>query len=265
MSYWASLCTHKILNIMCICVISLGEANPTWKTWPQWNKVNKLRRAIQDASGKCLTEEWEIPNRWTEYWSGRYNYKANWEPWSVLNCPQTDIEDDHPVLRKEVEAAVQSLKKGKSAGVDSIPTELVQAGGKDVITALTTICNKIWQTGEWPTWWTQSLVITLAQERQYAAVPELPNDQPHQAPKQSHAEDHIEQTEPASGEDHYWRTASVRARRCTTEQIFNLRILCEKDPQHQQDLYHGFRRGLACIFVGNHEEVQHQCQPYPSY
>ena len=44
--------------------------------------------------------------------------------------------------------AVQSLKKGKSAGVDCIPAELVQADGEDVITDLTTICNKIWQTGE---------------------------------------------------------------------------------------------------------------------
>ena len=56
---------------------------------------------------------------------------------------------------------LQSLKKGKSAGVDNIRAELVQAGGEDVITALTTICNRIWQTGEWPTPWTQSLVITL--------------------------------------------------------------------------------------------------------
>ena len=69
---------------------------------------------------------------------------------SVLNCTQTDTEDDHPILRREVEAAVQPLKKGKSAGVDNIPAELVQAGGEDVITALT-ICNKIWQTREWPT------------------------------------------------------------------------------------------------------------------
>ena len=53
------------------------------------------------------------------------------------------------------------MKKGKSAGVDNIPAELVQAGGEDVITTLTTICNKIWQTGEWPKPWTQSLVITL--------------------------------------------------------------------------------------------------------
>ena len=60
-----------------------------------------------------------------------------------------------------MEPAVQSLKKGKSAEADNIPAELVQAGGEDVITALTTICYKIWQTGEWPTPWIQSLVITL--------------------------------------------------------------------------------------------------------
>ena len=71
-----------------------------------------------------------------------------------MKCSQTDTEDDHPILRREVEAAVQSLKKGKSAGVDNIPAELVQTEGENAIAALTTICNKIWQTGEWPTPWT---------------------------------------------------------------------------------------------------------------
>ena len=83
---------------------------------------------------------------------------------SALNCLQTDTEDDHPILRKEVEVAVQSFKKGKSAGVDDIPAQLVQAGGEDVITVLTTICDKTWQTGEWLTFWTQSLVITLPEK-----------------------------------------------------------------------------------------------------
>ena len=87
-----------------------------------------------------------------------YNHKASGDP-LVLNCPQTDTEDDHPILRREVEAAVQSLKKGKSAGVDNVPAELVQAGRENVISALTTICNKIWQTGEWPTPWTQAELL----------------------------------------------------------------------------------------------------------
>ena len=62
--------------------------------------------------------------------------------------------------------------------------------------------------------------------------------------------------------------AGLTARRSTTEQIFNLRILCEKYLQHQQGLHRlqeGLRQGLACSFEGNHEEVQHQRQPYPSH
>ena len=49
---------------------------------------------------------------------------------------------------------------GKSAGVDNIPAELVQAEGE----AITSVCNKIWKTGEWPITWTQSIVITLPKE-----------------------------------------------------------------------------------------------------
>ena len=72
-----------------------------------------------------------------------------------------------------------------------------------------------------------------SQERQPAVVLELPNDQPHQTPKQGHAEDHTEQIEAASG-DH----CTFRAGGSTTEQIFSLRILCEKYLQLQKDLYY---------------------------
>ena len=112
-----------------------------------------------------------------------------------------------------MEAAVQSLKKGKSAGVDNIPAELVQAGGEDVITALTTICNKIWQTGEWQNPMDPVLSHHTFQERQPVAVPELPNNKPNQSPKQSHAEDHTEQIEATSGEDHLRRTGRLQSRK----------------------------------------------------
>ena len=112
-------------------------------------------------------------------------------------CSKTDTWDDHPILRKEVWADVQSLKKGKSAGVDNIPAELIQAGGEDVITTLTTICNKIWQTP-----WTQSFVITLPKKgnlqqcQNYRKVNLI-------GYSSSHAEDHTGQIEAASGEDQY--------------------------------------------------------------
>ena len=49
---------------------------------------------------------------------------------TTLYCPEEDLQ---PVFREEVEIAVASLKKGKSAGVDNIPAELVQAGGETMI------------------------------------------------------------------------------------------------------------------------------------
>ena len=53
------------------------------------------------------------------------------------------------------------MNKCKSAGVDNIPSELVQAGGEAMTDIFLIICNKIWQSGEWPTLWTQSPIITL--------------------------------------------------------------------------------------------------------
>ena len=80
------------------------------------------------------------------------------------------------------------MEKGKSAGVDNIPAELVQAGDnpqQDL--ADRRMANPM----------DPVLSHHTSQERQPAAVSELPNDQPHQSPKQSHAEDYTEQIEAA--------------------------------------------------------------------
>ena len=66
----------------------------------------------------------------------------------VLDVPHSISNDSYPILQEEVEAAVKSLKKGKWAGVENIPEELVKAGGEAMIDMLLIICNKIWQTGE---------------------------------------------------------------------------------------------------------------------
>ena len=46
-------------------------------------------------------------------------------------------------VRKVRLQAVALLKKGKSAGVDYIQAELVQAGGETMIAVLEEICNRI--------------------------------------------------------------------------------------------------------------------------
>ena len=53
-----------------------------------------------------------------------------------------------------------------------------------------------------------------SQERQPAAVLELPNDHPHHEwlPMQSHAEDHTEQIEATSGENYCRRTGRLQSK-----------------------------------------------------
>ena len=160
------------------------------------------------------------------------------------------------------------MKKGKSAGVGNIPAELVEAGREDVITALTTICNKIWQTGNWPTPWTQFLVITLPKKgnlqqcQNYRTISLISH--PSKVVLKIILNRLKTQAEIITEEQ-----AGFRTGRSTTEQIFSLRILCEISPAPARPLpclhrlQEGLRQGLARSFVGNREEVQHQNKPYP--
>ena len=216
---------------------------------------------IQDKAGKYLTEEQDILKRWTEYCSELYTHTTTGDP-KVLDVPPPINNDSYPILREEVEAAVKSLKKGKSAGVDNIPSELVQAGGEAMIDMLLIICNKIWQTGEWPTPWTQSLIITLPKKGNLQLCQNYRTISLISHPSKVMLRIRLNRLQPQAEEIIKEEQAGFRAGRSTTEQIFNLRILCEKYLQHQQSLYHvfvdfkkAFDRVLACSFVGNHEAV----------
>ena len=120
-----------------------------------------------------------------------------------------------------MEAAVQSLRKGKSVGIDNIPAEPVQVGRLDVITAHDNLQHDL----------TDRRIANpvdpvrghhTSQERQLAAVLELPNDQPQQPTKESYAKDLTERIEAASEKIIAEEQAGFRAGRSTTELIFNI-------------------------------------------
>ena len=189
----------------------------------QENKKTKTKK----QNGKRLTEDKDILNRWTEYCSKLYNHKAKGDP-EILKHPPVTNTDSHPILLEEVEAAVKSLKPGKSAGVDNIPAELLQAGGETMIDVLLNICNKIWQTGEWPTPWTQSPIITLPKKgnvlqcQNYRTLSLI-----------SHASKVklkilLNRLTPQAEMIIAEEQAGFRPGRSTTERIFSLKILCER-------------------------------------
>ena len=61
-----------------------------------------------------------------------------------------------PILHEEVEIAVASLKRGKSAGVENTPAEFVQAGGETSITG----------SGEQDEWQQRNMVQNNSRRRQ---------------------------------------------------------------------------------------------------
>ena len=96
------------------------------------SSIQGIATTIQDKAGKCLTEEQDILKRWTEYCSELCTHTTTGNP-EVQDVPPSINNDSYPILLEEIEAAVKSPKKGKSAGVNNIPSELVQAGGEAMI------------------------------------------------------------------------------------------------------------------------------------
>ena len=99
------------------------------------------------------------------------------------------------------------------------------------------IYNRIWRGKEWPTPWTQSCILHSL-KGQPTALLELQNYLPKQSFGVSHDESHFNRFNLQAKEIIAEGQAGFRAERSTTEQIFKLRILCEKYLQHKQKQYH---------------------------
>ena len=111
----------------------------------------------------------------------------------------------------------------------------------DILTTICNkICNKIWKAGEWPTTWTQSLVITLPKKGNLQLCQNYRTISLINHPSKVMLKIILNRLQPQAEEIIAEEQAGFRAGRSTTEQIFNLWILGKKYLQHQQNLYHVF-------------------------
>ena len=49
------------------------------------------------------------------------------------------------IMKEEVEAAIQRLKKNKAPGVDNISAEEIQAAGESGVEMMFAFCSKVWE------------------------------------------------------------------------------------------------------------------------
>ena len=219
-----------------------GSSREAYKTLKSITTTTMPRAAvIDDKDGNLLTDSKKVLERWTEYCSGLYNYQIDLDT-SVLDnnqAPRTANESP-PVLKTEVEAAVRSLKTGKSPGVDNIPSELLKHGGDGTLKALTALCQKIWNQKQWPVEWTQSLVIPLPKKGNLRQCQNYRTISLISHPSKVMLKVILNRLRPQAEELLSEEQAGFRAGRSTVEQIFNCRLIIEKHLQHQRDMFHNF-------------------------
>ena len=109
-----------------------GNSKGAYDTLKLLTKPHQTKTSvIEDKDGNLLTEETVIIERWTEYCEELYNYEIRPDSSILDSNSDTNREPgDAPIMKKEVEEAVRSLKGGKSPGVDNIPAELMKHAGQ---------------------------------------------------------------------------------------------------------------------------------------
>jgi len=109
-------------------------------------------RIVRDKNEIVLTEQDKVKERWKEHFCDLYNPKTSSDEKVLDECPVGgwSAEVRAGVMREEIEAAINRLKKNRSPGVDNIYAEELQAAGQSAVDVMFLICRKIWEEEKFP-------------------------------------------------------------------------------------------------------------------
>jgi len=119
------------------------------------NKSRPANTALKDKNGKVVMEQQDILHRWTEYLGELFDDNA---------MPDVATEQElsgNNILEAEVKAALKDMKFGKAPGNDKITTELLTACEEISIKQLSSLANKIYESGVVPKQMRESVFIPL--------------------------------------------------------------------------------------------------------
>ena len=118
-------------------------------------------KPIKDKQGKILTSTEEQLKRWVEHFSELLNRPGPEDPPDIppaetelsINCAKPS--------RHEIRKAIQALKNGKAAGIDSVPAEALKVDIGTSTEILYRLFENIWEEEEIPRDWKEGLLIKL--------------------------------------------------------------------------------------------------------
>jgi hypothetical protein len=84
---------------------------------------------------------------------------------NVSDVRQIEVHKAEPLVpgpsHLEVEIAIAKLKKYKSPGSDQILAELIQTGGKILLSAIYKHINSVWNKEKLPDQWKESIIVPI--------------------------------------------------------------------------------------------------------
>ena len=117
--------------------------------------TNRILQSIKSKQGKCLLEKEEVMERWAEYVEELYK-DDNREEYDMDN----NVNEFYSISSEEIAAVIKELPKGKACSYDNIP-ELLQEMGENGIAIMTSLINKIYQSGYIPEDFRRSIFVPV--------------------------------------------------------------------------------------------------------
>ena len=121
-----------------------------------WSIVKKLRKTKRPMADIDI-ETWK--NHFEEVFKTGHDtqtYTDNTDQEVVTdNDLDRDIDDDDIIL------AIKSLKRGKSAGADSLPPEFLKETGEILVPYLKSLFNNIFRQGNFPEEWAKAIIVPI--------------------------------------------------------------------------------------------------------
>lgn len=213
-------------------------------------KMSSMRSGcIRSEDGSMLTESHDITCRWERYIKELFSDNRR-EP------PIIEVDVEGPEITKdEIRHSIRKMKKAKAVGLDDVSIEMLEALGDEGLELLYKIFNHIYDTGELPDDFLQSIFI---------AFPKKPNavecGDHRTISIMSHTVKLLlsvilqrirSKLRPMISDEQF----GFMPGRGTTNAIFTLRMLCERAIQHKQVVFLCFIDYVKAFDKVRHEKV----------
>ena len=114
-----------------------------------------------DKNDNILVEPEAVAGRWRECFEDLLNVRDSDIQQRAEPRREVREENTPQISREELERIIKKMKKGKAAGEDGIPVELIQAAGCVAVEWLLEIFNEAYKTERIPREWQEGLVCPI--------------------------------------------------------------------------------------------------------